>query len=138
MAIDFRVADNRDLSFLVQADPHISRQELVRVIEAGRVTVAVEGASVRGWLRWGLFWDEIPFRNMLYVLELYRGRGLGTRLIQHWENQQRAAGCGSVMTSTLASEDAQHLYRRLGYVDRGCLLLPDEPLEILLVKSLGE
>ncbi|MCX4472891.1 GNAT family N-acetyltransferase [Micromonospora sp. NBC_01655] len=138
MSIDLRVADNRDVSFLVQADLHVGRQELHRVIEAGRVTVAVEDTSIQGWLRWGLFWDEIPFMNMLFVLEQHRGKGLGTRLIQHWENQQRAAGCGSVMTSTLASEEAQHLYRRLGYVDRGCLLLPGEPLEILLAKSLGQ
>ncbi|MEW2374960.1 GNAT family N-acetyltransferase [Micromonospora sp. NPDC047812] len=138
MVIGLRVADNRDVSFLVQAELHVDRMELHRVIEAGRVTVAVEDTSIQGWLRWGLFWDEIPFMNMLFVLEQHRGKGLGTRLIQHWENQQRAAGHGSVMTSTLASEEAQHLYRRLGYVDRGCLLLPGEPLEILLAKSLGE
>ncbi|RLK09837.1 acetyltransferase (GNAT) family protein [Micromonospora sp. M71_S20] len=138
MAIGLRVADNRDVSFLVQADLHVDRMELHRVIEVGRVTVAVEDTSIQGWLRWGLFWDEIPFMNMLFVLEQHRGKGLGTRLIQHWENQQRTAGHGSVMTSTLASEEAQHLYRRLGYVDRGCLLLPGEPLEILLAKSLEE
>ncbi|WP_233512285.1 GNAT family N-acetyltransferase [Micromonospora deserti] len=138
MAIDLRVADNRDVSFLVQADLHVDRQELHRVIEAGRVTVAVEDTSIQGWLRWGLFWDEIPFMNMLFVLEQHRGKGLGTRLIKHWENHQRAAGRGSVMLSTLASEKAQHLYRRLGYVDRGCLLLRGEPLEILFAKSIGE
>jgi GNAT superfamily N-acetyltransferase len=76
--------------------------------------------------------------NMLFVLEQHRGKGLGTRLIQHWENQQRPAGHGSMMTSTLASEEAQHLYRRLGYVDRGCLLVPGEPLGILFAKSIGE
>lgn len=138
MTIDVRVADDRDLPFLVQADLHIDRQELHRVIEAGRVTVAVEDGSIRGWLRWGLFWDEIPFMNMLMVFEQHRRKGLGTRLTQHWENQQRAAGHDSVMLSTLASEEAQHLYRRLGYLDSGCLLLPGEPLEILFAKSIGE
>lgn len=138
MTIDLRVADNRDRSFLVQADRHIDRQELHRVIKAGRVTVAVDDASILGWLRWGLFWDEIPFMNMLFVLVEHRGKAIGSRLVEHWENEQRAAGRGSVMTSTLASEEAQHLYRRLGYVDRGCLLLPGEPLEILFGKSLGE
>jgi GNAT superfamily N-acetyltransferase len=136
MTIDFRGADNRDASFLVQADLHVDRHELHRVIEAGRVIVAWEDSSILGWLRWGLFWDQIPFMNMLFVLEQHRGKGIGTRLIQRWEKQQRAAGHRSVMTSTLASEEAQNLYRRLGYVDRGCLLLPGEPLEILLVKSM--
>lgn len=41
-----------------------------------------------------------------------------------------------VMTSTLANEDAQHFYRKLGYKDSGCLLLEDEPIEILFTKTL--
>jgi hypothetical protein len=40
------------------------------------------------------------------------------------------------MTSTLSDEDAQHFYRKLGYEEHGCLLLPGEPLEILLLKPL--
>ncbi|MMZ69276.1 hypothetical protein D1872_320840 [compost metagenome] len=41
-----------------------------------------------------------------------------------------------VMTSTQSNEEAQHFYRRLGYKDAGCLLLENEPLEIILTKSL--
>ncbi|HLL68468.1 MAG TPA: GNAT family N-acetyltransferase [Micromonosporaceae bacterium] len=136
MAIIMRLADPGDLAFLDRADPHVSEDELARVLRAGRVIVADDGTSVRGWLRWGLFWDAIPFMNMLFVVEPHRGRGLGTRLIAYWEDQQRAAGFHSVMTSTLATERAQHLFRRRGYIDRGCLLLPGEPLEILLGKPL--
>lgn len=135
MAIDVRVAGNQELPILAEADHHVDRQELRRVVEAGRVIVAVDGTAIHGWLRWGFFWDEIPFMNMLFVFEQHRGNGLGTRLIRHWEDQQKEAGHGMVMTSTLASEGAQHLYRRLGYVDRGGLLLPGEPLEIIFVKS---
>lgn len=137
MTIELRVATKADLPFLIREDSHVSPSELERIVAAGRVTVAAEGAEIRGWLRWGLFWDEIPFMNMLFVLEPHRGEGLGTRLVTHWESAQRAAGFDSVMTSTLAVEQAQHLYRRLGYVDSGCLLMPDEPLEIVLMKSLS-
>lgn len=45
---------------------------------------------------------------------------------------------GMVLTSTLSSEGAQHFYRKRGYVDCGSLLLPGEPLEIILRKELGE
>jgi hypothetical protein len=38
-----------------------------------------------------------------------------------------------VLTSTLANERGQFLYRKLGYHDCGGLLLPNEPLEILLL-----
>jgi hypothetical protein len=47
------------------------------------------------------------------------------------------AGYKEVMTSTLSSERAQNLYRRLGYEDYGCLLLTGEPLEIILSKKLA-
>jgi len=125
------------LPFLVVEDRHVARTELARIVDAGRITVAVQAGSVVGWLRWGLFWDEIPFMNMLFVVAAHRGEGIGTRLVTHWENAQRAAGFDSVMTSTLANEHAQHLYRRLGYVDSGCLLLPGDQLEIVLRKPLA-
>lgn len=48
----------------------------------------------------------------------------------------RDAGYTMVMTSTQSNEQAQHLYRKLGYIDTGALLLPDEPTELILSKTL--
>lgn len=62
--------------------------------------------------------------------------GLGTRLVTLWESEMREAGYDTTMTPTLSHEDARHFYRKLGYEDRGCLLLPGESLEILFVKPL--
>jgi ribosomal protein S18 acetylase RimI-like enzyme len=89
-----------------------------------------------GWLGYGNFWNALPFMNMLYVREELRGQGLGTRLVTFWESQMRESGYDRAMTSTLSDRDAQHLYRKLGFEERGCLLLPSEPLEILLLKPL--
>jgi hypothetical protein len=58
------------------------------------------------------------------VLAARRGEGIDTPLISQWENAQRVAAFDPVMTSTLANEHAQHLYRRLGHIDSGWLLLP--------------
>lgn len=56
----------------------------------------------------------------------------------HWENEMRSLGFKMVMTSTQADEQAQHFYRKLGYVDRGCLILDNtpfkQPQEILMIK----
>jgi ribosomal protein S18 acetylase RimI-like enzyme len=57
--------------------------------------------------------------------------------VTFWEDAMRKAGYKEVMTSTLSSERAQNLYRRLGYEDCGCLLLTGEPLEIILSKKLA-
>jgi N-acetylglutamate synthase-like GNAT family acetyltransferase len=89
------------------------------------MVVEVDGVAV-GFLRWGLFWDQVPFMNLLWVLPDWRGKGVGTTLVHAWEKSQLAAGHSLVLTSTVSAETSQHLYRRLGYVDSGALLLPDE------------
>ncbi len=40
------------------------------------------------------------------------------------------------MTSTLSAESAQQFYRKLGYIDAGCLLLPGESAEIFFTKQI--
>lgn len=137
MDVSIRVASDSDLPFLHEVDRHVSLQELTDVVSTGRVMVAeVEGATV-GYLRWGLFWDAIPFMNLLFVVPERRGQRVGTTLVESWEKSQLAAGHNFVLTSTVAAETAQHLYRRLGYVDTGALLLPDEPTELILRKDLA-
>ncbi len=130
-------ATDADLDFLPANDQHVSLDMLRRKVDAGEVLIArVDGEPV-GWLRYGWFWDEIPFMNMLLVLDAARGQGIGSRLVSAWEARMCAAGHARVMTSTQSDETAQHFYRKLGYVDAGALLLPDEPAELLFIKSLN-
>jgi len=49
----------------------------------------------------------------------------------------RDRGFDEVLTSTYANERGQFLYRKLGYKDCGALLFPNEPLEIILHKSIA-
>lgn len=137
MSVTTRVASDSDLPFLGRVDRHVSYQTLADLVALGRVMVAeVEGQAV-GCLRWGMFWDEVPFMNLLWVVPERRGRGVGTTLVQAWETSQVAGGHPMVLTSTVSAERAQHLYRRLGYIDCGALLLPDEPAELFLRKPLA-
>jgi GNAT superfamily N-acetyltransferase len=115
---------------------HISRERLLEKVVGHQMLVArLDGATV-GWLRFGYLWDQIPFMNMLYVLEPHRGRGIGRQLVSFWEDQMRQGGYGRVMTSTQADENAQHFYRKLGYADIGGFVLPGETMELVLHKAL--
>jgi len=135
--VSTRIAGDSDLPFLREVDRHVSYQELTHVVAMGRVLVAeVDGVAV-GCLRWGLFWDAIPFMNLLFLVPERRGQGVGTTLLEAWERSRLAVDQTLVLTSTLSAEAAQHLYRRLGYVDSGALLLPDEPTELIFRKSLA-
>ena len=134
-----RIARDDDLDFLALHDRHIPRDMMRRKIADSQVYVAVaEDGTIIGWLRYGLFWDLVPFINMLYVLEPYRGKGIGAMLVERWERDMSERGFDLVLTSTLANEHAQGFYRRLGYVDCGALLLPGEPAELIFRKSIGQ
>lgn len=133
-----RFAEKKDLNALAALDEHVSPDELKRIIECRRVLIAESNETIVGWLRFGLFWDNLPFMNMLYVIDKERGKGCGTALCDFWENEMRGCCFDLVLTSTLSNEQAQHFYRKRGYKDCGSLILPQEPLEIILMKELKQ
>lgn len=114
-----RVAAQADLVYLTDRE-HLANHVLNDVVMAGRILLVGDHPSgeVLGWLRWGLFWDEVPFMNRLFVREDQRRKGLGRQLVTEWEARCRESGYGRVMTSTQSNEEAQHFYRRLGYRHR--------------------
>lgn len=133
-----RFASIEDLNTLSELDGHISETELLNVIERRRVIVATEGGRLLGWLRYGLFWDNLPFMNMLYIIDGERGKGLGTALCGFWENAMKELGHSLVLTSTQSDERGQFFYRKRGYKDCGSLILPNEVTEIIMYKKLED
>lgn len=131
-----RYADFNDFELLSGYDKHIGKEELKNCIAEKRILLMFESGVFVGWLRFNFFWDSIPFMNMLYFTEEQRRKGYGRTLVGFWENEMLKNQYKTVMTSTRADEKAQFFYRKLGYRDCGSLLLPDEPLEIILLKKL--
>lgn len=136
--LEIRYAAAGDSPLLHSHDRHIGAEELRRSIEAKRVLLMLNDGDLAGWLRYNLFWDNLPFLNMLYFFEAYRGKGHGGRLVQYWEREMARAGYREVLTSTMSSEQGQSFFRKNGYTDCGALLLPNEPLEIILRKALAD
>lgn len=126
-----------DASWLIAHDRHISKEVLKRKIDHREILVARDD-GICGWLRFGFFWDAIPFMNMLFLLELYRCKGIGSKLVGFWEQQTKEMGHCQWMVSTLADENAQHFYRKLGYRDIGGFVMPKEAMELILMKNLEE
>jgi ribosomal protein S18 acetylase RimI-like enzyme len=124
-----------DVTDILSLDKHVEKKTLVEKINMNEILVLVEDGAFVGTLRYSLFWDSIPFMNLLYVKNEFQGKGYGKELLQHWENIMKRQGHNSLMTSTMANENAQHFYRKLGYVDIGGFVLPKEPLEIILYKE---
>lgn len=131
-------ATDLDYEYIKEYDHHIAEHLILPKIRENEIYIFQneDGGSI-GWMRHGYFWDNIPFLNMIWIDEAYRSKGLGKEAVLFWEDEMKKQGFQGVMTSTMANEEAQHFYRRLGYRDAGCLLLEDEPLEILLTKTLN-
>ena len=131
-----RIATIDDEEFLVAHRRHIDADMMKEKIARRHVYVAESDDQIVGWARYGLFWDNLPFLNMIHVLDDHRKRGIGSALMDVWERDMADHGFPMVLTSTQSDEDAQHFYRKLGYVDCGVLLLPDEAGELILMKRL--
>jgi GNAT superfamily N-acetyltransferase len=136
--MEIRYAGPSDIEMISEYDEHLSKEELQHAIALKRIILLFIDGRFEGWLRFNLFWDNIPFMNLLFILEEQRGKGYGRELVGFWEREMKAQGYRFVMTSTQSDEEAQFFYRRLGYTDRGALVLPDEPLEIIFYKNVSD
>ena len=135
-----RYVENQDKEAWYKLDhdfPETSFDEKVRNREG---YVCTAGGKTVGILRYNLFWDKIPFCNMLYVAKEYRGRGYGKQLMEHWEKDMKSNGCGMVMTSTQVNEDAQNFYRKLGFKESGGFVIDvpgyEQPMEMIMIKAI--
>lgn len=133
---EIRYATMADKEILLSKDSHIKESVWEDSINNKHEIVMFIDGNFAGWLRYNLFWDEIPFMNMLYFLEEYRGKGYGTQIVQFWESEMVRLGYDKVMTSSQANESAQHFYRKLGYQDAGSFFPFCNDLEIIFTKKL--
>ncbi|GGI44663.1 N-acetyltransferase [Paenibacillus marchantiophytorum] len=131
------VATDSDFDYIFQHDHHILENLILPKIMYKQIYILrnQDGSNI-GWMRYGYFWDNTPFMNMIWIEEQYRGKGVGKQAVLLWEDEMKQKGFKIVMTSTQANEEAQHFYRKLSYRDAGCLLLENEPMEIILTKKL--
>ncbi|WP_434749851.1 GNAT family N-acetyltransferase [Paenibacillus amylolyticus] len=134
--MNIKYASQADYTYLVEKDRHIHPTLIESKMKENEIYILWEDEVRIGWMRYGYFWDNIPFMNMIWIDEPFRSRGSGQRVVQYWENEMKQKGFEMVMTSTQSDEHAQHFYRKMGYVDAGALLLDTQPLEIILMKKI--
>lgn len=137
---EIRYVCHEDKEFWYSLDKHISEAEFENKVRDKRGYVLLEDGKQIGLLRYGLFWDNTPFCNMLFVDWEYQKKGYGRMLVEYWEQDMKSQGFGLVMTSTQVDEDSQHFYRKIGYKDSGCLVIDileyAQPMEMFMIKAL--
>lgn len=136
--MDIILAAEGDLQALRQYDSHIPAARLLDCIRGGQVYALVDGPRILGLLRYSLFWQTIPFLDLLYIDEACRGKGHGRQMMARWETEMADQGYPYVMLSTQADETAKYFYEKLGYRSIGSFLPPEQEAdEILYLKEFG-
>lgn len=98
--MNIRYASAEDREFWFSLDSHLSEDEFQRKIRDQRGYVLTVENQPAGILRWSLFWDSIPFCNLLYVKDHLQHKGCGRRLMEYWEADMITRGYDIVMTDS--------------------------------------
>ena len=138
--MEIKVVTNADKEFVMGIDKHISDGGYNNRVLTKTGYVLWEGIQRVGTMSFCYLWDNLPFLNFLFVIEQHRGKGFAKQAITQWENEMKKQGYKMTLISTQVDETAQHLYRKLGYIDCGGLLFSntpfDQPMEIFMRKVL--
>lgn len=137
--MEIQLAGIEDLEQAARFDRHIPAARLEHCIREGQVSVLQDGNRILGVLRWSLFWQMIPFLDLIYIDDACRGMGHGRQMMEQWEREMKEQGYSCVMLSTQADETAKDFYEKLGYRRIGTFLPPEqEAEELMYLKEFGK
>ncbi|MBE6565070.1 MAG: GNAT family N-acetyltransferase [Ruminococcaceae bacterium] len=126
-------AEIRDLDALLVYDRHIPAHRLADCIHQKQVYVLKEesgnASPIRGILRYSLFWQTLPFLDLLFLDEACRGKGCGKAMMRRWEADMKAMGFSYTLTSTQSDETAYRFYEAIGYHRIGGFFPPGQEAE---------
>ena len=131
------LARRGDIPALLSCDRHLPVSRLTVCVDQGMVYALRLGGRVVGVLRYSLFWQTIPFLDLIFLEEACRGQGFGRQAMAFWEKAMLDNGFRYAMVSTQADETARFFYEKLGYHRIGAFLPPEQEAdELLYLKEL--
>ena len=130
-----RTAVPADLDGIRNYDRHIPTSRLEDCIRRGQVVVLEDNGKILGVLRWNLFWQSLPFLDLIFLDNALRGQGWGTEMMALWEINMAEQGFRHVLLSTQEDETSKFFYEKLGYTLCGDFLPPDQDARELMYRK---
>ena len=130
-----RTAVPADLDGIRNYDRHIPTSRLEDCIRRRQVVVLEDNGKILGVLRWNLFWQSLPFLELIFLDDALRGQGWGTEMMDLWEINMAEQGFRHVLLSTQEDELAKFFYEKLGYTLCGDFLPPDQDARELMYRK---
>ena len=136
------VVTSEDKEFVMSIDSHVNDIGYANRVYTKSGYVIWENNQRIGIMVHCILWDNLPFLNFIFIKEEYRGKGFAKQAILDWEEEMKKQGYKMTLLSTQTDEGAQHLYRKIGYIDCGGLVFNntpfDQPMEVFFRKVLLE
>ena len=131
---------NEDFKFVKELLPRINEEQF-NIFVSSKAGFCIYKDNIKvGILLYSILWEKFPFIQHLIIKEKYRNQKLGTNALIQFENLMKSKNYKIILLSTQIDEKAQFLYRKLGYIDCGGLVLEntpfDQPLELFMKKNL--
>ena len=130
-----RTAVPADLDGIRNYDRHIPAARLEDCIRRGQVVVLEDNGKILGVLRWNLFWQSLPFLDLIFLDDALRGQGWGTEMMARWEINMAEQGFRHVLLSTQEDETSKFFYEKLGYTLCGDFLPPGQDARELMYRK---
>lgn len=130
-----RTAVPADLDGIRNYDRHIPAARLEDCIRRRQVVVLEDNGKILGVLRWNLFWQSLPFLDLIFLDDALRGQGWGTEMMALWEINMAEQGFRHVLLSTQEDETSKFFYEKLGYTLCGDFLPPDQDARELMYRK---
>ena len=130
-----RTAVPADLDGIRNYDRHIPASRLEDCIRRRQVDVLEDNGKILGVLRWNLFWQSLPFLDLIFLDDALRGQGWGTEMMALWEINMAEQGFRHVLLSTQEDETSKLFYEKLGYTLCGDFLPPDQAARELMYRK---
>lgn len=140
--MEIRAVTENDKEFVMGIDPHVDNRSYAHRVYTKSSYVIWEKNQRIGMMVHSVLWDTIPFLNLLFIKEEYRRKGFAKQAVLSWEAEMKKQGYKMALVSTRVDEEAQYLYRKLGYIDCGGLVFHntpfDQPMEMFFRKVLED
>lgn len=136
--VEIELASGRDFAFWMSMDKGMDDTEVRHLICNKRCYIIRADSQNVGIIRYGLFRDDIPILNHIYLEEKNRRKGIGSQAVAQWEKEMNALGYPCVITSTREEEATKVFYMKQGYKAGGYLAeIPciGNPREVFYIKE---
>lgn len=132
-------ATSKDIDYLASND-HLSKDRVEEKIKRKEYIVAKQGNTYLGFLRFSLFWSEIPYIDVIGVEDEHQRKGIGKSMVKLLEAYALQNGQKVIMSSSQQDEpEPQKWHKKIGFEEAGIVNdffpIQDVP-EIIFIKRL--